>query len=186
MKIFKKEKNIEFLVALLFLLAGAGLRLIPHAPNFTPVAAMALFGAVYFSKKTALILPLAIMAISDVFVGFYDFRIMAFVYGSFALCTIIGFWLKNHKKWYNILGSSVLASVVFFIATNFAVWAFSPWYPKSFAGMVQCYVMALPFFKNTLLGDAFFVSVFFGAYELLRVQISEKFKLREAKNYQPY
>lgn len=166
MKIFK---NIEFLVALLFLLVGIGLRLIPHAPNFTPIAALALFGAVYFPKKIAVILPLVAMFISDIFIGFYDPKIMIAVYGSFALCAIIGFWLKNHKKWYNILGSSVLASLIFFFATNFAVFAFSPWYAKSFAGLAQCYVMALPFFRNTLLGDIFFVSVFFGAYEMAKV-----------------
>lgn len=172
---FKKEKNIEFLVALIFLLAGIGLRLIPHAPNFTPIAAMALFGAVYLPKKIAIILPLIAMFVSDIFIGFYEPKIMIAVYGSFVLCAIIGFWLKNHKKWYNVLGGSVLASLIFFFATNFAVWAFTPWYAKTFSGIIQCYFLALPFLRNTLLGDIFFASVFFGAYELSRIWISKKF-----------
>ncbi|MBA4321038.1 MAG: hypothetical protein C0412_21825, partial [Flavobacterium sp.] len=124
MEISKKGKNIEILIALLFILTAAGLRLLPHPPNFTPIAAIALFGAVYFSKKIALVLPIAAMAISDAFIGFYEPKLMIAVYGSFVLCAIIGFWLKKHKKWHNILGTSVLASLIFFFITNFAVWAF--------------------------------------------------------------
>ncbi len=178
MEISKKGKNIEFLVALLFVLMAAGLRLLPHAPNFTPIAAIALFGSVYFSKKIAVILPLAAMFISDIFIGFYEPNVMIAVYGSFVLCAIIGFWLKNHKKWQNILGSSILASLIFFFATNFAVFAFTPWYAKTFNGLIQCYILALPFFRNTLLGDLFYVSVFFGVFELVRVFVAKKFKVQ--------
>jgi len=159
-------KNFKFIIALLFVLIGVGLRLVPHAPNFTPIAAIALFAGVYFSKKIALTLPILAMLISDLFIGFYDIKLMAAVYGSFILCAILGFWLKKHKKWNTVTGAAFLSSGLFFIVTNFAVWLFSSWYTRSFSGLIQCYIMALPFLKNTLLGDLFYTAVFFGAYEL--------------------
>jgi hypothetical protein len=179
MKIFKKEKNIELIIALFFVLIGASFRLVPHAPNFAPITAIALFSGVYFSKKIALILPILAILISDIFLGFYEPKLMAFVYGSFILCAVLGFWVKNHKKWYVIAGSVILSSVLFFIITNFAVWVFSPWYDKTFFGLIYCYIMALPFFKNSLLGDIFYGFVFFGGYEFARVWIRKKFKVKK-------
>ncbi len=178
MKVFKNRKILEFVIALLFILTGVVFRLIPHAPNFTPIAAIALFGGVYFSKKIAIILPVLAMLISDVFIGFYDFKIMAAVYGSFVLCAVLGFWLKNHKKWHTVLGTAILSSVLFFLITNFAVWAFTPWYAKTFSGIIQNYTMALPFFKNSLLGDIFYSSVFFGAYEFAMVLVRKKLEIK--------
>jgi len=178
-KLTKKGKTLEFIVALLFILIGVSLRLLPHAPNFAPIAAIALFGGVYFSKRIALILPIGIMAISDIFIGYYELKLMILVYGSFLLCVILGFWLKKHKKWYTVGGSAILSAVLFFLITNFAVWAFAPWYAKTFSGIIQCYIMALPFFRNTLLGDLFYVIVFFGAYELIEVWIRKSFELKK-------
>jgi len=175
--LLKKEKTLEFLVVLLFILIGIGLRLLPHPPNFAPIATMALFGGTYFSRKISFILPLAIMAISDLFIGYYDPRLMISVYGSFLLCVVLGFWLKEHKKWYTVLGSSFLSAIIFFFITNFAVWVFAPWYAKTFSGLVQCYIMAIPFFKNTLLGNLFYVVVFFGAYEAVEVWIKKRFAI---------
>ncbi|MEK7080530.1 MAG: DUF6580 family putative transport protein [Patescibacteria group bacterium] len=179
MEISKKEKILKFAVALFFILIGVSLRLIPHAPNFAPIAAIALFGGVYFSKKIALVLPVLAMLISDIFIGFYDFKMMVAVYGSFILCAAMGFWLKNHKKWHTVAGAAILSSVLFFIITNFAVWAFSPWYAKTFFGLIQSYIMALPFFRNSLLGDIFYTGVFFGAYELAEIWIRKRFKAKE-------
>jgi len=173
------KKSLEFIVALFFVLIGVGFRLVPHAPNFAPIAAIALFGGVYFSKKIAVIIPVSAMLISDIFLGFYDLKLMAFVYGSFILCAVLGFWLKNHKKWHTVAGTAVLSSVLFFIITNFAVWAFSPWYAKTFSGIIQCYIMALTFFRNSLLGDIFYGFVFFGSYELAEVWIKNRFKATE-------
>ena len=173
----KKGKIIEFLVALLLIVIGVSLRLLPHLPNFAPIAAIALFGGVYFSKKISLIIPLFAMLISDIFLGFYQPILMAFVYGSFLLCVVLGFWLKRHKKWQTVLGSSILAALIFFILTNFAVWVFTPWYTKTFSGLIQCYLMALPFFRNTLWGNLFYTSCFFGVYEMLRVWVRERFTI---------
>jgi len=175
MKISKKGKIIEFSIAILLVLIGVSLRFLPHPPNFTPILAIALFGGFYFTRKIALILPIAAMVITDVFIGYYEIKLMAIVYGSFLLCVVLGFWLKKHKKWYTILGSSLLAAIIFFLLTNFAVWAFTPWYAKTFSGLIQCYFMALPFFKNTLLGNLFYVTIFFGVYETVEILIKSKF-----------
>jgi len=174
-----KNKKTEFFIALAFVLLGAALRLIPHAPNFVPIGALALFAGTYFSRKTALFLPLAAMAVSDIFLGFYDPKIMAAVYVCFIFSVLLGFWLKKRKKWQTILGAAVLSSVVFFLATNFAVWIFTSWYEKTFFGLLQCYIMALPFFKNTLFGDLFYASVFFSAFEFSKA-LAGKFLLRRS------
>lgn len=173
------SKKLEFAIAIIFVLVGVSLRLLPHPPNFAPIAAIALFGGVYLSRKTALILLIAIMMISDIFIGSYGIKLMAFVYASFLICVFLGFWLKKHKKWQTILGSSILSGIIFFILTNFAVWIFTPLYAKTFSGMIQSYVMALPFFRNTLLGNIFYVGAFFGSYEIVRVLIKKKFEKKE-------
>jgi len=176
----KRGKIIEFIIVLFFILAGISLRLLPHPPNFAPIAAIALFGGVYLSRKVSLTLPVAVMVISDIFLGgYYHLPVMASVYGSFLLMVILGFWLKKHKKWYTIGGSAILSAVLFFVITNFAVWAFTPWYLKTLSGIVQCYIVAIPFFKNTLLGNLFYVTVFFGAYEVIKVWLDRKFAVRE-------
>jgi len=176
----KNQKILEFIIVLVLILVGISLRFLPHAPNFTPIAAIALFGGVYFSRKIALILPLIAMIISDIFIGFYSFGLMLSVYGSFLLCVVLGFWLKKYKKdknWQSILGTSLLGAILFFTITNFAVWAFTPWYAKTFSGIIQCYIMALPFFRNTLMGNLFYVTIFFGIYEIVEVWIKNKLRI---------
>ena len=141
---------------------------IPHWANFTPIAAIALFGSVYLNKKYALILPILAMFISDLFIGFYNPWVMASVYASFLLIALAGLWLRKHKNLGNILGASLMGSIAFFIITNFAVWAI-PYsiYPHTLQGLLNSYTMGLPFFRNTLLGDLFYTTLFFGVYELV-------------------
>jgi hypothetical protein len=176
----KNGKILNIAIAIVIILIGASLRLVPHPPNFAPIAAIALFGGVYLSKKTAMALPLTAMLLSDIFLGFYEVKLMAFVYGSFLLCVVSGFWIKSHKKWQTILGGAFFCSLIFFVLTNFAVWVFTPWYAKTFDGLVQCYLMALPFFKNTLSGDLFYAFVFFGSYELITLWVKKRFTIKEA------
>ncbi len=176
----ERGKILEVAIAIVFVLIGVGLRLLPHSPNFAPIGALALFGGVYLSKKIALILPMAAMIISDIFIGYYELNLMLLVYGSFLLCVILGFWLKRHKRWSTILGSSILSAVLFFLITNFAVWLFTPWYAKTFLGILQCYLMALPFFKNTLLGNLFYTASFFGTYEIIKIFVEKKFRIVNA------
>lgn len=175
----KKGKILEFLTGAFLIFIGITLRFLPHPPNFAPITAIALFGGVYFSKKLGLTLPILVMVISDIFLGFYQPLLMASVYLSFILCTIFGFWLKKNKNWYSILGSSIFCSTLFFIITNFAVWAFTPWYPKTLTGFIECYTLALPFFKNSLFGDLFYVIIFFGAYEIVELWIKKKFAISQ-------
>ena len=179
-------KILEFSIALLLILMGVSLRFLPHPPNFAPIVAIALFSGAYLSRKIALILPLATMAISDVFIGYYEPKLMASVYGSFLLCVVLGFWLKKHKRWYTVLGSSLLSATLFFVITNFAVWAFTPWYEKSIFGLIQCYLMALPFFRNALLGNLFYATSLFGIYEAVDVWIRKKFSLTKPANEYGY
>jgi len=175
----KTGKILEYLMALFLILLGTILRLLPHPPNLAPVTTIALFAGVYLSPKMAFILPILAMLISDYFLGFYQFSLMAFVYLSFLFTVFLGIYLKKKKKWYTILGGSLCASILFFILTNFAVWAFTPWYQKSFTGFVECYTMAIPFFRNTLAGDLFYVALFFGAFKLVKVLIAKKFQIPE-------
>lgn len=168
------EKKMQYLIVFTMILLGILGRLLPHPYNFTPIAAIALFAAVYLPKKIAFILPAVIMFISDIFLGFYEPYLMIAVYGSFLACTFIGFWLKKNKKWQTLLGCSIFCSVVFFLATNFAVWAFTPWYAKTIPGLMQSFTMALPFFRNTLLGDLTYVALFFMIFENAGVWVIKK------------
>lgn len=180
-KLTKKGKILELIVALLFVLIGVSLRLLPHPPNFAPILAIALFGGVYLSRKIAFVLPIFAIAISDIFIGYYEIALMISVYGTFLLSVVLGFWLRKHKKWYTVGGSAILSAILFFLITNFAVWAFSSWYAKTFSGIIQCYLLALPFFRNTLLGNLFYVTVFFGAYEIAKVWIRKRFRATETE-----
>lgn len=151
-----------------FIFLGAVMRFLPHAPNFAPIGAMALFGGAKLNKKYALIIPLAVMLISDYFIGFYSWQIMASVYGSFLIYGLLGIWARKKESWLKIGGATLAGSVLFFLITNGAVWAFGLMYPHTFGGLIACYAAGLPFWRNTLLGDIFFTAVFFGTYELAR------------------
>ena len=161
---------IRFLI--LFFL-GAGIlsivaRLLPHPANFTPMAALALFAGVYASRvsKWYLLAPLAAMLVSDVFVGFYEWKTMAVVYGSFFAIGLLGLLVLKYKNAGTIALGMLTGSILFYLTTNFAVWLFSGMYSPTLDGLLLSYYMAFPFFKFTLLGDLFYVSAFFGIYEL--------------------
>lgn len=159
------------------------LRLLPHPPNFAPIAAMALFGGAYFDRKYALVIPLTALLVSDFFLGFHN--TMLFVYGSFLISGMIGMWLKKHRAVTNVVLASLSSSVMFFIITNFGVWAVTDLYPKTINGLVTSYVMAIPFFRNTLLGDLFFSGLFFGGYEVVQkfVNVSLQREIRQNKKH---
>jgi hypothetical protein len=154
----------KFIFAVLIVLLAAASRLLKHPFNFTPVAAMALFAGCYLRKSWGIIFPLAAMVISDYFLGFYEFKLMASVYISIGLVFFIGFYLHGKLKWYNVIFSSLASSISFFIITNFATWYFADWYPHTWAGLMNCFNLALPFFRNTLAGDLVYSGLFFGAY----------------------
>jgi riboflavin transporter FmnP len=159
---------------IIFIVLAVILRLISHMPNVAPIAAMALFGGTYLNKKYALIVPLVSMFISDIFLGFH--ASMPMVYGSFFITGFIGLWLRNHKTMGTVIGASLASSVLFFLLTNFNFWYAMPLYPKTFAGMIEAYVAAIPFFRNTVLGDLCYTSLFFGSYELVFFALGKKVK----------
>lgn len=151
------------------IIAAAILRLIPHAPNFAPITAIGLFSGTYLNKKAAVAVPLVAMLVSDYFIGFYSLPIMISVYASFAISGLLGVWLRKRKNLTNVISASLVASIQFYLITNFAVWAFGTMYPHTGHGLLASYINALPFFRNTLLGDFFYVGVMFGLYEAVKV-----------------
>ncbi len=173
----------KLVISVVLITLGVACRLLPHLWNLTPVAAIALFAGVYLGRRYAVVLPIATMAIGDLFIGSYEWKLMLVVYGSFIFIGLMGAWIKKHKSVETVLGGSIVASVLFFLATNWAVWQFSPWYAKNLVGLIHCYTLALPFFRNTLLGDLFYTSVLFGAYEAIMVWAKRrKLSLKLAKN----
>ena len=160
--------NKKNLIIAIIMLAAVLTRLVPHLPNFTPVTAIALFGGLYISNKIlAYTLPLIIMFISDIFLGFSS--ITLFVYSGFMLVTLIG----TLRKKSNIL-TIFMGSLSFFIVTNFGVWLLG--YPKTWTGLVECYTLALPFFRNSLLGDFFYSGVMIIGFNFI-----QKHYLQEVK-----
>src|SRR5579863_4444246 len=147
-------------------LAAAALRIIPHPMNFAPIGALALFGGAYFSsKRAAVAIPLLSLAAGDIFIGFH--RLIPHVYASFLVSIAIGFWLRRKKSASRIGAATVAGAMQFFLVTNFAVWATSIGsYPKNLGGLADCYIAGLPFFWNTLVGDAFYVAFLFGGMAL--------------------
>lgn len=141
-------------------------RLLPHAPNFTPVAAAALFaGRMLHHRGVALAVPFTAMIASDAVLGFTDWRVMSVVYVSLALPTVIGMLAKHIRVSRMLVPAALSSSLLFFVTTNFAVWAFSGMYPQTMDGLIACYLAALPFLKNTIAGDLFWgVALFSGAY----------------------
>jgi len=165
----KNSLSPGFFIITIMVIAAAFVRLIPHPPNFAPIAAMALFGGAYFTKKwAAFLIPLAAMFLTDLFLGFHES--MWAVYLSFTLIVVLGMVMIKQKKTGNIFFASVSASVLFFIITNFGTWISTPYYEKTGSGLAACYTAAIPFFHQTLLGDLFFVAILFGLYELAKTK----------------
>ena len=151
------------LIGMIFLAALS--RLIPHPWNVAPITAMALFAGSHFeNKRRAFGVPLLAMLLSDCIIGFYS--TMWSTYVAFSLIVLIGFWIGDQRSFSRIAAGTLAGSVLFFVVTNFAVWTFAGLYPRTAEGFVACYTMALPFFRNTLLGDAFYSAVMFGSFAL--------------------
>lgn len=166
-----KPKIVNFISPFSVIVAAVLLRLVPHEPNVAPIGAMALFGGAYLSKKYALPFPIFTMFVSDIFLGFHN--TIVWVYGSFILIGLIGMLLRNRVNPGNVILVSLASSVLFYLITNFGVWFSGSMYPKTLSGLLQSYTLALPFFRNTLLGDLFYNGVFFGGYALIRSRLSQ-------------
>src|SRR5215470_3185154 len=155
----------RLMVLVCMILAAAASRLIPHPPNVASITAVALFGGAYLSdKRLAFLVPIAALLLSDFILGFYGH--MEIVYGSFALVVCIGLWLRRRRSALRIASAALAGSILFFIITNFGVWVLDSLYPKTMAGLAACYIAAIPFFQNTLMGDALYTAVLFGGFAL--------------------
>ncbi len=179
-----QKLSLRFGVLTGLILLAAFSRIIPHPPNFSPLGAIGLLGAAYFSKKwQALLVPIAATWLSDLFInnviygqyypsftwfasGFY------WQYGTYLLITVIGFFLfKTKVTAPRILAGSLLSTVLFFLITNFACWPGSTTYTQDFSGLMTCYVAGVPFLRGTLFGDLFYSGVLFGVFALLQQNV---------------
>ncbi len=184
----KNKINLRFGIIAVAIFLAAISRLLPHPPNFTPIGAMALFGAAYFTKKYwAFIIPLVSLWISDLIInnvvmpitypeyyqGFTWFTSSwMFVYGGFALIAIFGLLSLKKINFITVIGSSLVASTLFFLITNFGAWYLDPmsFYPNTMEGLMTCMSAGLPFFMNTIAGDLFYVGVLFGSFEFAKAR----------------
>lgn len=155
--------KIHYMLAFLIISFGILSRLIVHTPNFTPVLSMAFLGGMYLKGRQALWVPLALMVASDLIIGFYP--LMYVTWGSIVLISVLGFWLKERKSFVTVLSGSVLSAVIFFIVTNFASWL--TLYPHTMDGLRQCYILAIPFFRSTIVSTLAYSLVFYAGYEWL-------------------
>lgn len=160
------DNKARLLALLTAIFAAAAMRLLPHPPNFSPIAAMALFGGAYLPRRAlAFAAPFGALILSDALLGgFYPG--IAFVYASFALTVLIGWAVARRKTAFTIAGGALASSLLFFVLTNFGMWLFSGFYPLTWQGLAACYVAAIPFFQNTLAGDLFFTALLFGGFAL--------------------
>lgn len=138
-------------------------RLVPHAPNFVPIAAMALFGGTVFRFPWSVGVPLLSMVVSDAIIGFSPLPITLSVYTSFAIIVLIGKTLRRAPFW-NVPLASLSASTIFFLVTNFAVWIYSGMYEHTLNGLMLSYTYAIPFFRNTAFADMLYSAVIFGIF----------------------
>jgi hypothetical protein len=161
--------------------AAALARLVPHPPNVTPIAAIALFGGACFAdRKLAYALPLAALLLSDLVLACTRYSLSSMlalqpvVYACFFATTALGQCIRNRNSAWQVGVAALAASVLFFVVTDFAVWAadLGHLYPRTAAGLAACYVAAIPFLRNSLLGDAVFTALLFGGLALLEKRVA--------------
>lgn len=157
--------------------------------NFSPIAATALFaGAIYGRKPLAFLLPLVVLFVSDFAVNtllynkanpfaYYMQWEALTVYPTYVLIALIGNWVGTNGKYLRVPVGALASSVLFFFVTNTAAWASDSMYTKDFAGLLNSYTLALPFVKNTFIGDMVFSTLFFGAYYLAQSLVTAKEKI---------
>jgi len=170
----KKTYNNHIIIIALVVFAVLS-RFVPHPLNFTPIGALGLFAGAYIVDKRVWLLPICALLLSDIFVGFYEPIAMLFVYIGFALSAFVGRLLLSEKRSsLNLGGAAFSSATLFFIVSNFGTWLSGTLYPMSLAGLADCYVMAIPFYGNTLLGDLFYTVVLFGLFEGFQVWMQKR------------
>jgi hypothetical protein len=166
-------ENKQLLKSVVLIAVGAASRLLPHPANFTAITGVAIFSGNFY-------IPLISMLISDLIIGFDSLHMRLAVYGSIALAVLIGRVARKNPNVLNIAKSSLFSSVLFFVVTNFVVWRFGSMYSKDFTGLLTSYTLAIPFFKNAILGDFFYTGMLFGIQKILSLNTG---KLRYNSHY---
>ena len=150
----------------IILIVGALSRFVPHPANFAAIGALGIFAGLYAKNwKQALFLPISARLVSDLLIGFFSPGVMISVYLSTAIGAMLGVLAKRNKNILTVGSATIASAIIFFILTNFAVWQFDHIYPVNLPGLLESYTMALPFFRNSLLGDLFYTGVLVGGYE---------------------
>jgi uncharacterized protein DUF6580 len=176
----------RLMVIIGMVVAAALSRLVPHPPNVTPIAAMALFGGAYLrNRKVAYLMPLAAMLLSDVVLGYSTYgaillKSQPVVYLCMLATVAMGRLIRDTQSPWQVGWLTLASSVMFYVVTNFAVWAAGSLYPLSWAGLAACYTAAIPFFRNSVLGDAGFAVVMFGGFALLEASFTS---LRDGREH---
>lgn len=165
----------KMLVPGLILLAIAG-RLIPHPDNFTPLVAVALFAGAMLPGWKAVTLVLLALAASDLLLGYAPGLSSLGIYAGFLFSVALGSYLRSRRTWPNTAACALIGSVIFFIISNFMIWALPDQhgyidYSHTLGGLLDCYAMALPFLPNALIGDLFWVALLFGVYDFGQARI---------------
>lgn len=156
------DMKIKLAIGLALITFAVTFRLVPHPENFAPIAALAIFAGAILPARWALTLPLAAIIVSDLLIGLHS--TIFFTWGSFvAIAWLSSRYMKKLKP-LTIGFASLGASTFFYLVSNFGVWLDGRLYPPTVEGLISCYYNALPFFKNTLLGDMFYTAVIFSAY----------------------
>jgi len=159
-------------VALGLVVFGVVMCLTSHPANLAPVGAIALFGGAILPRKVGWWLPLAVMILSDAIIGFYHG--ILFTWLGFLLVGLLGMSMRDQTNWFRVPFGAMCGAMIFFIVSNFGVWLQGQLYPHTFAGLVTCYEMALPFFRNTFYGDFLYSWLFFGMYALAMHVVPER------------
>ena len=165
-------KREYFPIGLIVILALS--RLIPHPDNFTPIIAIAIMGSYFFNNiNLSYLVVLFSMLIADFFIGFYGH--VLFVYLPLFLIILVFFKLSKKINFKNLFIFGFTGSLIFFIISNFGVWLVSGLYEKNINGLIECYFMAIPFFKNTLMS-----TLIFSYLSLIIYKFSNKFFIVKA------
>lgn len=168
---------MKFKLAISLIILAAFSRLLPHPDNFAPIGAMGLFAASYLGRRwMAFAVPFAALFLSDLILNnvfyreyFSGFTLITswWIYAAFGLTILLG-WVSLHDRKFSpgrVAAISFASSIVFFIVTNMGHWVDYNMYPKTGAGLLACYTAALPFLKNSIMGDLFYSAILFGIYE---------------------
>ena len=146
-----KKNLICFVTVFIFIFV---FRFFPHPPNFTPILALTLYTSAFFGLRSCPYIIFA-FALSDLFIGFH--QLLIFTWGSLILISLLG---KYGNNFFSRLFLLVFSSILFFIITNFGVWLISDFYTMDLKGILNCYLLAIPFFANTILSTFIFGMLF--------------------------